>query len=305
MKKNLCFALYDVFCDRPFSGNPAAVVRSEGPLTPERLLTLAKEFNLPETCAYWIADGIPHMIFATSDKIIDACGHGLLAVLADVARMGVLTTSEGLRYVVETCGPGLWKFKDNGPRSVSISAKWPKLPTLFKELPPDETARLLGINVKRIHKNLPLKAFNSGIVNGLVPLVDEQTLTNLRPDLGKNVENYERYKSYFEKYKLDDLELYCITKEQVTDSNQVTIRTRNVFPYGVWEEAATGSASLSLAAALFEHFQCSDLHVNVTQGLSRRGKITARIVTEAETTAAWLEGRVELIASGSDLVVPA
>lgn len=293
------FALYDVFCDRPFSGNPAAVVRSEGPFASDRLLTLAKEFNLPETCAYWMANGVPHMIFATSDNAINACGHGLLAVLADVVRADVLTTSERLSYVVETCGSGLWKFTRGGQRSAYISAKWPKLPTSYKLLPATETAQLLGINVESIREDLPLAAFDSGIVNGLVPLVDEEELTALQPDFETNM------KSYFAKHGLDDLELYCVTEEQIAESSRLNIRSRNVFWYGVQEETATGSASLSLAAALFEHFGGSDLRIVVTQGLSRQGSIIARIVREVEsTTAAWLEGRVNLIASGSDLIAP-
>lgn len=293
------FALYDVFCDRPFSGNPAAVIRSEGPFTSKRLLTLAKEFNLPETCAYWISDGMPHIIFATSDGVINACGHGLLAVLADVVRIGGLTTSEELRYVVETSGCGCWKFTGAGQRGVYICVKWPSLPTLSRLLPAAETAELLGIDVKRIREDLPLAAFDSGIINGLAPLVNEQELTALEPDFGPSMEEY------FGEQGLDDLELYCVTEEQTSESCRLTVRSRNVFPYGVREEAATGSASLSLAAALSEHFRRSVLRITLTQGLLRQGNIIAKIVREAEsTTAAWLEGRVNLIASGSDLIVP-
>jgi PhzF family phenazine biosynthesis protein len=204
------FAVYDVFCDEPYSGNQAAVVRTEGPLTSDRLLILAKEFNLPETCAYWMSNGAPHMIFATSDNPIDACGHGLLAVLADVVRTNVLTTLQNLTYHVETCGSGLWRFTGCGQRSAYVSAKWPKLPTLSKVLPVAETAQLLDISVKSIREDLPLAAFNSGIINGVVPLVDEQELTALELDFGRHMEDY------FAKYALDDRELYCVTEGQIS-----------------------------------------------------------------------------------------
>ncbi|MCJ7767138.1 PhzF family phenazine biosynthesis protein, partial [Candidatus Bathyarchaeota archaeon] len=175
----------------------------------------------------------------------------------------------------------------------------PQLPTFSEFLPADETAQLLGVDGDRIRRDLPLAAFNSGITNGLVPLVDEDELVRLQP-------NFCSMKSYFAEHGLDDLELYCVREEQTTESGHLNIRSRNVFWYGVQEEAATGTASLSLAAALFERFGGSDLQISVTQGLLRQGTIIARIVTGAESTAiAWLEGCVNLIASGTDLVVPA
>jgi len=291
------FAIYDVFCDEPYSGNQAAIVHSNGPFDSDRLAILAKELNLPETCAYWMSDGTPHMIFATSKGPIKACGHGLLAVLADVAMTQNLTTSKGLGYVVETSGSGIWELSHRGSRSAYICVKWPQLPTFSEFLPADETAQLLGVDGDRIRKDLPLAAFNSGITNGLVPLVDENELVRLQP-------NFCSMKSYFAEHGLDDLELYCVAEEQIAESGHLNIRSRNVFWYGVQEESATGTASLSLAAALIDHFDCSSLHVNVSQGTSRRGNITVRIATEAETMTAWLEGRVDLIASGTDLAIP-
>jgi len=293
------FALYDVFSDGPFSGNQAAVIRSEGPLTSDKLLILAKEFNLPETCVYWMANDVPHMTFATSENPINTCGHGLLAVLADVVRTVGSAKSGNMCYCVETCGSGSWRFTVKGERSMYVSVRWPKLPTLFKKLPAVETAQLLGIKVDEIRKGLPLEAFDSGIINGLVPLSDQQQLATLKPDFGQNMKNY------FAKHWLDDLELYWLAEEQVTGSSRLNVRARNIFPYGVREEGATGSASVSLAAALFGHSERPDLHISVTQGLSRQGNIVARIVGRPETrAAAWLEGRVDFIASGTDLVAP-
>jgi len=293
------FALYDVFCDRSYSGNQAAVVRTDAELTSDNLLILAKEFNLPETCAYWIENGTPHMFFATSDKLIGACGHGLLAVLADVVRMGHLTGLENLDYSVKTCGFGSWEFISLGPRSTKVSVRWPKLPTLSKSLPVDGTAQLLGIRPESINQDLPLVAVDSGIVNGLVPIIDEKGLIALEPKFGSEM------KKYFEKHGLDDLELYCITENQNAKSDSLCIRSRNVFPYGVREESATGSASISLAAALCEFKELPGIEVIITQGISRQGHIIARIIQTTETAKeAWLEGRVNLIASGNDLNLP-
>ena len=45
----LPFHTLDVFTDRPFSGNPLAVVLEAGALSPAQMQTLAREFNLSET----------------------------------------------------------------------------------------------------------------------------------------------------------------------------------------------------------------------------------------------------------------
>ncbi len=45
----LTFRTYDVFTDRPFVGNPLAIVLGADDLTPAQMQTLAREFNLSET----------------------------------------------------------------------------------------------------------------------------------------------------------------------------------------------------------------------------------------------------------------
>jgi trans-2,3-dihydro-3-hydroxyanthranilate isomerase len=45
----LPFQTLDVFTDRPFAGNPLAVVLEAGGLTPGQMQTIAREFNLSET----------------------------------------------------------------------------------------------------------------------------------------------------------------------------------------------------------------------------------------------------------------
>jgi trans-2,3-dihydro-3-hydroxyanthranilate isomerase len=45
----LDYQIWDVFTDRPFAGNPLAVVLGAGGLTERQMLVLAREFNLSET----------------------------------------------------------------------------------------------------------------------------------------------------------------------------------------------------------------------------------------------------------------
>lgn len=47
--ENLDFHIYDVFTDRPFSGNPLAIVEGADGLTSAQMQTIARQFNLSET----------------------------------------------------------------------------------------------------------------------------------------------------------------------------------------------------------------------------------------------------------------
>lgn len=46
---SLPFATCDVFTDRPYAGNPLAIVEEAGALSPAQMQTIAREFNLSET----------------------------------------------------------------------------------------------------------------------------------------------------------------------------------------------------------------------------------------------------------------
>ena len=46
---DLTYEIWDVFTDRPFAGNPLAVVFGADALSTEQMQTLAREFNLSET----------------------------------------------------------------------------------------------------------------------------------------------------------------------------------------------------------------------------------------------------------------
>lgn len=170
------------------------------------------------------------------------------------------------------------------------------MPCLRKVLPRCETARLLGCTPEDIRTDLPFCAYDSGIVNGLVPLMSQRVLTAIRPDFGTPM------KDYFKEHGLDDLHLYALTR---TSEECVTARTRNVFPYGVREEAATGTASVSLARALGYYTGHREGKFVFIQGTRRKG--TIKVVCgrgDDRKQCLWLEGRVKRLMSGQDLILP-
>ncbi|MGF7150564.1 PhzF family phenazine biosynthesis protein [Sphingomonas zeicaulis] len=79
--KELPFALVDAFADRPFTGNPAAVVRIDGEWPEDALLqAIAAETNQPETALHRATDdgGIELRWFSPTTEVA-LCGHATLA----------------------------------------------------------------------------------------------------------------------------------------------------------------------------------------------------------------------------------
>jgi len=69
----------DAFTDRPFAGNPAAVVITDGPLDPVGMQSLAAENNIAETAFLHPVDGGWSLRWMTPTIEVDLCGHATLA----------------------------------------------------------------------------------------------------------------------------------------------------------------------------------------------------------------------------------
>lgn len=102
----LRFDVLDVFTDRPFAGNPLAVVHGADGLSTEQLQAIAREFNLSET-AYPLpstADGADYRvrIFTPAVELAFA-GHPSIGTAWVLARDGVIERGD----VIQECGAGL------------------------------------------------------------------------------------------------------------------------------------------------------------------------------------------------------
>lgn len=69
----------DAFADKPFAGNPAAVVPLEDWLADDTMLSIAAENNLAETAFFVPADGKYAIRWFTPKVEVNLCGHATLA----------------------------------------------------------------------------------------------------------------------------------------------------------------------------------------------------------------------------------
>ena len=69
----------DAFAEKPFEGNPAAVVPLESWLPDETMQAIAEENNLAETAFYIPSDTGFHIRWFTPVREVELCGHATLA----------------------------------------------------------------------------------------------------------------------------------------------------------------------------------------------------------------------------------
>lgn len=105
---SLVYEIVDVFTDRPFTGNPLAVVFGAEALAGEQLLALAREFNLSET-VFVLPPTDPGSgatyrarIF-TPGRELPFAGHPSVGAAVTVTRRGLCEPGT----VVQECGAGL------------------------------------------------------------------------------------------------------------------------------------------------------------------------------------------------------
>jgi PhzF family phenazine biosynthesis protein len=311
-------AIYDVFAEKPYSGNQAAVVRvARRQLSDSQLVALAGELSLAETALLSVRNGDIALRFASAHGVIARCGHATLASVADHVLPGLKYRRANCewkgRYRIGTsiaewrARPVNKKLRHGRAQGLDVAITWPDRPTFASGLPARQVYRALGLDVRDAASGLPLCAYNSGTLNALVPVRTVAILEQIQPDWKKLEALFEEF-NLPDNGRLTDFHLYCLQGAQRTPWK---VRCRNVFPYGVFEEPATGTASVALAAALVDHLPAikggnSAVTFNFDQGQgTRHGKISVIWQPSLKgRPVIWLEGRVFPIVRGTLVSIP-
>jgi len=306
MQRQVPFNLYDVFARAPFCGNQAGVIRTRAEVSDEQLLLMAREFQLPEIALSRISQTNLYLRFANADRIMTRCGHATVAAVADFVLKRTPRTRNWQwgRYIVGE-SRALWKARVLSPRSTEVEISWPDSPNKVAPLALGEICRALNLKRSAIDSRLPMGIYSSGQTHALVPVVSETLLNRIEPI-------WTVLDRMFLNSSLTDMHLYHVTSVDPT-RGLVRARCRNIFPYGVREESATGTASIALAGAFLSHVesrfrsQPSGLRFAFEQGRQDRMghlNVSWRPGNSAQP-AFWLGGRVYQTVRGQLQHLPA
>ncbi|HJS47739.1 MAG TPA: PhzF family phenazine biosynthesis protein [Gemmatimonadales bacterium] len=159
-------AWVDAFADRPFSGNPAAVVRLEQPASDRAMQDLAREFGLSET-AYLLPEGDDWRLrWFTPSVEVDLCGHATLASAWVLTEMGLAPADAPITFHTRSGPLGARR------RGEWVELDFPACPTTPTDAPPN-LAEALGA--------WPLACHVAG-EDLMVELASEAELERLAPD---------------------------------------------------------------------------------------------------------------------------
>lgn len=138
---SLPYEVVDVFTDRPFSGNPLAVVFDADRLSTGQLQAIAGEFNLSET-AFPLPGTQPDATYRlrifTPTAELPFAGHPSVGAAVTAVRRGLAAPGR----VVQECGAGLLPLTVSGDGRATLTGG---APTVGPELDPGPLLAAVGL----------------------------------------------------------------------------------------------------------------------------------------------------------------
>ncbi|MEU9035063.1 PhzF family phenazine biosynthesis isomerase [Streptomyces sp. NPDC048352] len=268
--------IVDAFTDRPFHGNPAAVLLLDGGFPPDAWLQqVAAEVNLSETA---FAHPLPPggdadwaLRWFTPAAEVDMCGHATLATAHVLATGGL---AQGLIRFSARCG--ILTARIDGDGTVTMDFPTSSLTPLE---PVPEVSRALGAEARSFHDTA------EHIGDLLVELADERTVRELAPD-------HAALRAYSRRGVI-------ATAPAEDPSRGYDFVSRGFFPaLGIDEDPVTGSAHTALAP--FWAARLGRTEMTGLQGGARTGLV--RVTLAGDRT--LLTGRAVTVLDGELLTAP-
>jgi len=284
----------DVFTNKPFAGNPLAVVTDGDDLSKDRMQAVAREMNLSETVFVQKPTNnraLARLRIFTTTTELPLAGHPVIGTWFLLAQLGVVPASEGQVRVLQQTGAGIlpveFSFHDGRPVRVTMTQRPARfsLPRIAKPA----LAAALGLKPGEFSSELRIESVSTGIFNLMVPLKSKAALAKIDLSISALAKLLGSSASL----------AYCFVL-----GSRGHAFARGMVPWGIIEDPATGSAAGSLGAYLVSHGKLRPHEqLVITQGVEmgrpshieveieqKRGKFTPRVSGSAVCI---LEGHIE------------
>jgi trans-2,3-dihydro-3-hydroxyanthranilate isomerase len=290
--QRLRFDVVDVFADRPFAGNPLAVVHGADGLDTVQLAALAREFNLSETVFPLppSQDGATYRarIF-TPEEELPFAGHPSVGVAWVLARDGVIAAGDA----VQECGAGLLRVRVDAA-GARVDGGQPSIGPLLDGV---ELAEAVGLTKDDLDTTVEAGITAAGLDYPIV-LVRPDAVSRARVPEINALNRATR-----------ELGTVCVAAPQLAEGK---VHARMFGPgVGVAEDPATGSAAVALAVFLVDRGLLpanGTSTFTVAQGAEIGRPSRLEVAVEARDGRAVrtsVGGRVVAVSSGEILVPPA
>lgn len=160
------YFVVDAFTNRPFQGNPAAIVPLDAWREDTWLQNVAMEMNLSETAYLVPMDAGYELRWFTPTVEVDLCGHATIASAVTLAHLGQLADGAAVAFSTRS---GILKANRVGPQ---IQLDFPALHSEPCEAPPGLLESL----------NVPARSISRSAYDFLVEVESQEILCNISPD---------------------------------------------------------------------------------------------------------------------------
>ncbi len=252
------FHTLDVFTTTRFQGNPLAVITDGDGLSNDQMQAIAREINLSETVFVQKPTddrALARLRIFTTREELKLAGHPVIGTWFLLAELGVVPAQEGGVHIMQQTGAGVLpveiRFKDGRPQRVTMT----QMQAAFRpsKLNKKKLATALGLSPKDFSAHLEPEFVSTGIFNLMVPLRNRAALAKIQMNMVELANQFGKQGAL----------AYCFALGSAN-----TAFTRGMMPWGLYEDAATGSAAGSLGAYLVKHGKLpADATLNLTQGV--------------------------------------
>jgi trans-2,3-dihydro-3-hydroxyanthranilate isomerase len=288
--ESLRYEIVDVFTDRPYAGNPLAVVFCDDPgaIDAGRMQTMAREFNLSETVFVLpptTADATYRLRIFTPTAELPFAGHPSVGAAVTQMRLGRFAPGD----VIQECGAGLLPVRVGEDGTATLTGG---VATVSAPIDPGPLLDVIGLTDADF-AGTPPRRCGCGLQFTYLPVRDDAVRRAVLDASGARAAG------------LGDVSVFA------WDGEARVARTRVFVPeYGVPEDPATGSAALGLGVWLVASGLLpgdGESAYTVVQGveMGRPSELYCTVTAAGgAVTAATVSGSVVPIARG-EIVVPA
>ena len=295
----LDYHILDVFTDRPFAGNPLAVVLGAERLSTQQLQQLAREFHLSETAFPMFGDAEVAAVDAdyrlrifTPEVELPFAGHPSVGSAWLMASSGRVEPRDGA--VVQLCGAGPLRVVVDGSGATLSGGR----PTRGPVLDPQPLLAAVGLGLADLAdpSSWAPRTCSAGLGFAMVR-VHREALERCEPDLVRLRRDLA--------HPNPATGVYVVSWDDLADGVDARMFAGDV---GVAEDAATGSAALALGVYLATSGGLPEGgRFDVRQGVAMGRPSLLRVGVEAEhgtVGAVTVSGCVVPVAQGTIAVPP-
>jgi len=272
--KTFKFKKLDAFTTGISSGNPAGCIylKSTSDISEAEMQQIARELKgfVNEVIYLFPENGGFFLKFYSSEREVDFCGHGTIAIMFDtikndphLLRQQLITIRVKQDYLAV-------RNEIAKTNSVYITAPQPRF--LDLSISAGEIAKALKIELKEFDGKYNFAMVNAGLSTLIVPIKDLKECLNIAPDL-------DELKGFC---LCHDIDIILVFTTKVA-SGEYDYRTRVFAPkYGYMEDPATGAGNAALGYYLLNEKVWDGGRLSIEQGPSLEKPNIIRLSTARE-----------------------